>query len=74
VIPGKVAITIGERHDLLAWASLVAGVPISSSSRMNRSQSQRTIDEGKKRDLLQVLLKVYMSTGCVNHATLLQHA
>lgn len=66
VIPGKVANTIGERYGLLPWAVLVTGIRGHNGGRMDRSQSQRTVDEGKKRDLLQVLLEVYMSAGWVN--------
>lgn len=62
VIPAKVASTIGERYGLSPWASLI--IPSGATGgRVDRSQSQCTVDEGKKKDLLEVLLKVYMTSG-----------
>ncbi|TDL25106.1 hypothetical protein BD410DRAFT_819897 [Rickenella mellea] len=61
VVPAKVALAIGERHGLQRWATLVAGTKgINASASMER---QKSADGGTQRELLRVLLGVYMSGG-----------
>lgn len=68
VIANKVAWAIGERCSLQPWAALVTGVspglgkgPSSSAA----SGKSKVVDETTRRDLLKVLLRVYMSGRCV---------
>lgn len=67
VIPGKVAWAIGERCGLQQWATLVTGVSPSLSSNGSAasaaSAASKVADEPTRRELLRVLLGVYMSGG-----------
>ncbi|EJC97726.1 uncharacterized protein FOMMEDRAFT_162532 [Fomitiporia mediterranea MF3/22] len=66
VIPGKVAWAIGERCGLQRWAALVSGVAPtlgSSASASSMGSGAKVADEATRRELLKVLLGVYMSGG-----------
>ncbi|CDO71043.1 hypothetical protein BN946_scf184844.g47 [Trametes cinnabarina] len=66
VVPARTAQVIGERSGLQAWAALVTplaapGKPVKSgSASMKRT---KTVDEEVKKDLIMILLEVYMSGG-----------
>ncbi|KAI5122616.1 hypothetical protein M0805_008706 [Coniferiporia weirii] len=70
VIPGKVALSIGERCGLQRWAALVTGMaptlglgPTGGSTASAASTRTKVADESTRRELLNVLLRVYMSGG-----------
>ena len=73
VVPAKTAQQIGERSDLQPWAALVT--PLAAPGKQGQSQSQargasqlkktKTVDEEVKKDLVMILLEVYMSGGYV---------
>lgn len=72
VIPSKVAQSIGERCGLQRWAALVtnAGSPMSASASMGSTMGAglngiaKVPDENSRKELLRVLLGVYMGSGC----------
>ncbi|KAH8108778.1 hypothetical protein DFH11DRAFT_1710480 [Phellopilus nigrolimitatus] len=70
VIPGKVAWAVGERCGLQRWAALVTGIApalglgsTAGSTASAASARTKTADEGTRRELLKVLLSVYMAGG-----------
>ncbi|THH03162.1 hypothetical protein EW145_g6477 [Phellinidium pouzarii] len=70
VIPGRVALTVGERCGLQRWAALVSGIapalglgPSGGSAVSTASLRTKVTDENTRRELLNVLLRVYMSGG-----------
>ena len=74
VIPGKIALAIGDRFDLEAWATLVAtaGSPSVSAAPSSAggvsgdaARLKAGVDEETKKELLKVLLEVYMNGGYV---------
>ena len=67
VIPPKVAQTLGERYGLQEWAavlvpSIAPGKKLNTASSMSRL---KTVDAELKKDLIKILLQVYMSGGFV---------
>lgn len=77
MIPSKVAWSIGERCGLQRWASLVSGVApglgmgSTAGSKMSTASIRTKVtDENTKRELLKVLLRVYMSGGCGTSLTI----
>ncbi|KAI0765868.1 hypothetical protein BD413DRAFT_572859 [Trametes elegans] len=68
VVPAKTAQTIGERAGLQAWATLVT--PLAAPGKPARPSAPplkktKTVDEEVKKDLVMILLEVYMSGGYV---------
>ena len=70
VIPSKVAWSVGERCGLQRWATLVVGLAPSlgmgstaGSTMSMASIRTKVTDENTKRELLRVLLRVYMGGG-----------
>ena len=66
VVPPRTAQSIGERHNLQAWAALcAASLPAGNGKGpiATTLSREKTVDEGVKRELIQVLLEVYMSGG-----------
>jgi hypothetical protein len=63
----KVAQLVGERLGLQAWAALVVGDTSRHGSSSRGSPKNNVNLEEKRGELLQVLLKVYMSGGYVPH-------
>ncbi|KAI0760618.1 hypothetical protein C8Q74DRAFT_1208816 [Fomes fomentarius] len=66
VVPAKTAQQIGERSDLQPWAALVT--PLAAPGKQPKPASgpmkrQKTVDEEVKKDLVMILLEVYMSGG-----------
>ena len=58
VVPGKVAAAIGEKLGLETWANLVTS---------SEAGAKSTPDEnGTKRELLKILMEVYMASGYVS--------
>ena len=68
VVPPRTAQSIGERHNLHAWSALCVPAAPSGSGKgpialaMSR---EKTVDEALKRELIKVLLEVYMTGGSV---------
>lgn len=56
VIPARVAQSVGEKCGLEVWASALFPVPV-------KGAGQKVVDEGVKKNLLTVLLEVYMKDG-----------
>ena len=68
VVPAKTAQQIGERSGLQPWAALVT--PLAAPGKQPKPgavpmKRQKTVDEDVKKDLVMILLEVYMSGGCV---------
>ena len=67
VVPAKTAQQIGERSSLQPWAALV--IPLAALGKQGKGpppmKRTKTVDEAVKKDLVMVLLEVYMSGGCV---------
>lgn len=68
VVPAKTAQQIGDRSDLQPWAALVT--PFAAPGKQPKSapgplKRQKTVDEEVKKDLVMILLEVYMSGGYV---------
>ncbi|OSD05085.1 hypothetical protein PYCCODRAFT_1362718 [Trametes coccinea BRFM310] len=66
VVPARTAQTIGERSGLQAWAALVT--PLATPGKIPRlgaapMKKVKTVDEEVKKDLIMILLEVYMSGG-----------
>ncbi|RPD60230.1 hypothetical protein L226DRAFT_563303 [Lentinus tigrinus ALCF2SS1-7] len=66
VVPAKTAQQIGERSGLQPWASLVTplaapGKPVKAGAAPMKRQ--KTVDDEVKKDLVMILLEVYMSGG-----------
>ena len=74
VVPAKTAQQIGERSDLQPWAALVT--PLAAPGKQGQARSAaplkktKTVDEEVKKDLVMILLEVYMSGGCVRRLLL----
>ena len=70
VVPAKTAQQIGERSDLQPWAALVT--PLAAPGKQGQARSAaplkktKTVDEEVKKDLVMILLEVYMSGGYVS--------
>lgn len=68
VIPSKTAQALGERYELKEWAAvLVPAMAPTPGKKMSAASMSRlkTVDAGLKKELIGVLLKVYMSGGYV---------
>ena len=67
VVPAKTAQQIGERSSLQPWAALVT--PLAAPGKQGKGPPQlkraKTVDDSVKKDLVMVLLEVYMSGGYV---------
>ncbi len=66
VIPSKVAMEIGQRLDIIPWAQLVLSGSASDAAAVGSevpSGLKRSISEEKKRELLGMLMRVYMEGG-----------
>ena len=70
VVPAKVAVAIGESCGLQRWAAFVTGVApalglgsTAGSVASTSSLRQKVVDEKTRRELLKVLLRVYMNGG-----------
>ncbi|PIL23200.1 hypothetical protein GSI_14509 [Ganoderma sinense ZZ0214-1] len=65
VVPAKTAQQIGERSSLQPWAALV--IPLAAPGKQGRgpppAKRTKTVDDAVKKDLVMVLLEVYMSGG-----------
>ncbi|KAI0821851.1 hypothetical protein BC628DRAFT_1542796 [Trametes gibbosa] len=66
VVPAKTAQVIGERSGLQAWATLV--IPLATPGKPVKPgavpmKKTKTVDEDVKKDLVMILLEVYMSGG-----------
>ncbi|KAI0754157.1 hypothetical protein C8Q80DRAFT_1216335 [Daedaleopsis nitida] len=66
VVPAKTAQLIGERSGLQPWAALVT--PLAAPGKTQKPgaapmKRQKTVDEDVKKDLVMILLEVYMSGG-----------
>ncbi|KAI1785956.1 hypothetical protein LXA43DRAFT_1035560 [Ganoderma leucocontextum] len=65
VVPAKTAQQIGERSNLQPWAALV--IPLAAPGKQSRGapplKRTKTVDEDVKKDLIMVLLEVYMAGG-----------
>jgi vacuolar protein sorting-associated protein 3 len=67
VIPIKVARSIGDSYGLQQWAATLfgsTGVVAKSGTRPQPIARQKTVSEDAKKELLKVLLEVYMSAEC----------
>lgn len=61
----KTAHAIGEAYGLQHWAATLG--PVAQRTKgAGGMKRQKTVDEGLKKELLKVLLEVYMSAGCVD--------
>lgn len=67
-MPGKTAQAIGEKYGLQQWASTLFSPPTSttksaakSAAKSSAMSRQKSVDEGTKKELLNILLEVYMS-------------
>ena len=74
VVPAKTAQQIGERSGLQPWATLVTplaalGKPVKAGP--TPMKRQKTVDDEVKKDLVMILLEVYMSGGYVRSLILL---
>lgn len=68
VIPPKVAWSIGESCSLKKWAVLVTGGAATLTlAPSGSSMKSATVDEGRRSELLKILLGVYMHAGFVYH-------
>ncbi|KAF7983156.1 hypothetical protein HWV62_23376 [Athelia sp. TMB] len=67
VIPARVAQSVGEKCGLEVWASALFPVPV-------KGAGQKVVDEGVKKNLLTVLLGVYMKDGESERSTQLLNA
>ena len=68
VVPAKTAQQIGERSGLQPWATLVT--PLAAPGKSAKTgptpmKRQKTVDDEVKKDLVMILLEVYMSGGYV---------
>ena len=68
VVPAKTAQQIGERSGLQPWATLVT--PLAAPGKPAKAgptpmKRQKTVDDEVKKDLVMILLEVYMSGGYV---------
>ncbi|KAH9916957.1 uncharacterized protein BXZ73DRAFT_92415 [Epithele typhae] len=62
VVSAKTALQIGERMDLQPWAALVT--PLAAPGKQQTTgRKQKTVSDDVKKDLVMVLLEVYMSGG-----------
>ncbi|KAI0667249.1 hypothetical protein C8Q78DRAFT_1071980 [Trametes maxima] len=66
VVPAKTAQAIGERAGLQAWAALVT--PLAAPGKQTKPgaapmKRTKTVDDEVKKDLVMILLEVYMSGG-----------
>lgn len=61
MIPGKVALKVGEIAHLEEWARLVAA-PRSSTSASRRGKA-KAVDDGRVKALLRILMEVYTQGG-----------
>ncbi|TFK87549.1 hypothetical protein K466DRAFT_548508 [Polyporus arcularius HHB13444] len=66
VVPAKTAQQIGERSGLQPWATLVT--PLAAPGKSAKAgpmpmKRQKTVDDEVKKDLVMILLEVYMSGG-----------
>ena len=69
VVPVKTAQSLGEKYGLQAWTSALFSSPRAKVSATPVAR-QKTVDEGLKKELLKVLLEVYMTDG-FEHSPLL---
>lgn len=68
VVPGKTAQSIAEKYGLQDWANALFAPTSKSASTKARPipmGRQKTVDENLKKELLKILLEVYMSDGWV---------
>ena len=69
VVPAKTAQHLGDRAGLQPWAALVTPLAAPGKpqppQRAGSIQRQKTVDEDVKKNLVMILLEVYMSGGCV---------
>ena len=68
VVPAKTAQQIGERSGLQPWAALVT--PLAAPGKQPKPgaapmKRQKTVDDDVVKNLVMILLEVYMSGGCV---------
>ncbi|KII87677.1 hypothetical protein PLICRDRAFT_54749 [Plicaturopsis crispa FD-325 SS-3] len=65
VIPGKTAQAIGEKYGLQLWSGAFFSPPSSGKNKSGATAMlrQQSVDEGLKRELLKILLEVYMRGG-----------
>lgn len=63
VVPLKTAHSIGETYKLQHWT--ISNLKSQGGKGAAQMRRQKTVDESVKKDLLKVLLEVYMSAGCV---------
>jgi vacuolar protein sorting-associated protein 3 len=67
VVPAKTAQFIGEQYGLQLWASTLFTLPIATTkptaSKLSPVENQKTVNEDLKKELLRILLEVYMSDG-----------
>lgn len=65
VVPAKTAQQIGGRSSLQPWAALV--IPLAALGKQGKGppplKRTKTVDEAVKKDLIMILLEVYMSGG-----------
>jgi hypothetical protein len=58
VVPARTALTLGETYALQPWAAT-----LTATSGPGTLKRQKTVDDGLKRSLIAILLKVYMDGG-----------
>ncbi|KAH9916048.1 uncharacterized protein B0H18DRAFT_885291 [Fomitopsis serialis] len=66
IVPPKTAQSLGERFDIQAWAALIAPPATPGKAGLPKAQSMSrlvTVDGELKKNLVRILLEVYMSGG-----------
>lgn len=61
VVSPKAAHSLGERFQLQAWSSLITPLPLANKA--TPLEREKTVDDGLKKELTEILLGVYMSGG-----------